>query len=76
LPSSPIRGRLKEPDLGRKFLDVSNQFAETAEGLLLVPVTGGIKEESGIGFIFTRDERDTKEKIYDNRKTQRRKYKL
>jgi hypothetical protein len=44
---------LKEPDLGRKFLDVSNQFAETAEGLLLVPVTGGIKEESGIGFIFT-----------------------
>jgi hypothetical protein len=51
-PSSPMRGRLKEPDLGRKFLDVSKRFAETTAGLLLVPVTGGIKEESGMGFIL------------------------
>jgi hypothetical protein len=43
---------LKEPDLGRKFLDVSKRFAETAAGLLLVPVTGGMKEDSGIGFIM------------------------
>jgi hypothetical protein len=67
---------LKEPDLGRKFLDVSNQFAETAEGLLLVPVTGGIKEESGIGFIFTSEKWKQKRKSGTKmEKIQQRKYK-
>ncbi len=62
-PSSPMQGRLKEPDLGRKFLDVSKRFAETTAGLLLVPVTGGIKEESGMGFILKNERKVDTSKI-------------
>ncbi len=50
--SSPVRRRLKDPVLERKFPDPSYRLLARAPGLPLVPVTGGTKEPSGIGFII------------------------